>query len=891
MRVRPDLTGFRQELRAGLARIDDDFRINVRADLDTGAASRDLAAWRALESSRGTITQEVRIDRDKLRDGLSDLAGGVASFGRLATSAAMASTQIVSAANAAATVGPLLASAAGVGALLPAAIVPAVGILAAVKLGADGAKKAFEGTKGTVADLRKEVSSSFEKSLEPAVRNVNKILPGLTTGLKSTATALGGIATQATKAFSKPEKIRQVNDLLVDGSRVTQNLGKAFTPVVEGFVNIASIGIPTLVQLTRGAGSAADRFRDWTASAEGTKQIEMWIRGGVDAFHELWDIAGDVVDIGQEVIGVFREAGIGVTGGLGPAVTTVKEFVQSAEGHATIRTLADTIKLLSDTVQNTLAYAFETLGPPLQHGLEGFQDLVEAVGPHLPAAIDLVGDALEGAGKIMSFVAGIIDDLPDGMVDAAIKAGVLYLALKKFGGLKIAKSLASSFGGLPSILGKAEKDVAASGTRAASGFGAKFKGALGKIGFVAMGATIVEELTSGIYKGHTNNSFARALGLDDDDGAISGAFKLFKTGAEETVKALSNPGHTIFDDIIPQMRESLGLLPEVKTSVDLFGMSIDFAKFKADEGGKAFGDTFRGMATSAWDFANSSTAAVGTGVAGMTGSIWSGMGQMQDSTLAGWAGIVGATNAGGQQMADATRAKAQAAKDALAGKMVESIGVVGSGWAGIVGSSNSGADGMIGAAHRGAGGVRGAFSDGGWFGIGSGIVSGIGSGIAATSGALAREAAQAAKNALAAAKNAIGIHSPSRAFRDEVGKQMMAGWKLGVSSNERMVVGAVRDVADELVSTARRKVTGVDYGAVSQALWAALDSAGGRAAGALADQLHASGGGSLTAVYPTQGGGIDAAVERALSSWSLEIDRQGVLSLSRQATRDNLVGR
>lgn len=953
VRVRPDLTGFRQELRAGLAKIDDDFKVNIRADLDLGAASRDLAAWRALESQRGTITQEVKIDRDKLRAGLGELAAGVGSAARLATSLALASSQAVFLANTAATVGPVLAATAGTAGLIPAALVAAAAPMATIKLGADGIKKAFEGSKDSANDLRSAVAATFERELQPSVRNVNRMLPKLQSGFNEVARELSDVANRSTEAFSRPERIAQINRLLGASADVTGNLGRAITPVVEGLLNIAEVGMPTIKELTAGAEGAAQRFRDWTASAEGAKQIESWIRGGIGALREIRDVASDVIDIAKEAINVAQEAGIGLDTGFGAGVARLKEFVQSAEGHATLRELADTIVLLSDTVTNVLGYALDTLGPPFREALNGFQELVQAVGPHLPAAIDLVGDALSGAGKIMAFVADVIDALPDGMVDAAVKAGVLYAALKKFGGLKIASSLLGSFSALPGVLGKAERDVAASGDRAGKGFGAKMVGALRGLGWFGIGLTIVEELTSGMFSGRLDNGLARALGLDDDDGAISGTLKLFKTGIQETIEALRNPGHTMFDDLIPQMRELAGLPPQVKTQVDLMGTSIDFAKIKAGELGGAFDQ----MTTGAWTFANDGAVAVGIGMTNMVGAIGGGMGQMQAATDGGWAGITGSTRSGAQQMkdaialkmgegaaavaggwagitgttaakaqemADVARNRAQQMKDALAARTNESVGVVGSGWAGIVGASNRGADGMIGAAHRGAGGVAGAFSGGGWYGIGTSIVSGIGAGVDAMAGNLAARAAAVAKKAEMAAKAALGIHSPSRVFRDEVGKMMMLGMADGIEQNATVVVSAVQKMSLRAAQVATQQASGIAQAAreilgaiaagnvdvfedfsfrgnsdlvrqFNDELADAFYSSGGvfnaESMAAFLRGVAAQGGAALTATHRIESGGIPAAVERALSGWNWEWDRQGILHLSRQAERDNAVGR
>lgn len=70
-----------------------------------------------------------------------------------------------------------------------------------------------------------------------------------------------------------------------------------------------------------------------------------------------------------------------------------------------------------------------------------------------------------------------------------------------------------------------------------------------------------------------------------------------------------------------------------------------------------------------------------------------------------------------------------------------------------------------------------------WNGIGREIINGIARGITGSLGVIVSAAKRAAKNALQAAKNALGIHSPSTVFRDEVGKYMAEGMGVGFEEN------------------------------------------------------------------------------------------------------------
>lgn len=76
-----------------------------------------------------------------------------------------------------------------------------------------------------------------------------------------------------------------------------------------------------------------------------------------------------------------------------------------------------------------------------------------------------------------------------------------------------------------------------------------------------------------------------------------------------------------------------------------------------------------------------------------------------------------------------------------------------------------------------------AFSDVDWGKVGKDILNGIKEGLLGEVGALVDAAKDVAGMALDGIKNLLGIHSPSRVFRDEVGKMMALGMGIGFEKN------------------------------------------------------------------------------------------------------------
>ena len=83
-----------------------------------------------------------------------------------------------------------------------------------------------------------------------------------------------------------------------------------------------------------------------------------------------------------------------------------------------------------------------------------------------------------------------------------------------------------------------------------------------------------------------------------------------------------------------------------------------------------------------------------------------------------------------------------------------------------------------------------------WTGVGSDIINGIVSGISNSSGVLYSKLRSVALAALASAKSALGISSPSKVMRDQVGRWIPEGIALGIEENMDVVEDAFGQVVD-----------------------------------------------------------------------------------------------
>lgn len=88
----------------------------------------------------------------------------------------------------------------------------------------------------------------------------------------------------------------------------------------------------------------------------------------------------------------------------------------------------------------------------------------------------------------------------------------------------------------------------------------------------------------------------------------------------------------------------------------------------------------------------------------------------------------------------------------------------------------------------------------GWSGVGDAICTGIGNGISNGWSWLKNKVSNVATGLLDAAKSALGIHSPSRLFRDVIGLNIGYGVGEGIEASESSVLGSVTSVADAIAA-------------------------------------------------------------------------------------------
>lgn len=127
--------------------------------------------------------------------------------------------------------------------------------------------------------------------------------------------------------------------------------------------------------------------------------------------------------------------------------------------------------------------------------------------------------------------------------------------------------------------------------------------------------------------------------------------------------------------------------------------------------------------------------------------------------------------------------------------------LVSSAWNGITNAVRNGVNSVANAVSGVGNKIKGVFNGAGsWLvSAGGNIIKGLINGIKGAIGNAVSAVKGAVSDIINAAKAALGIHSPSRVFRDEVGKMIPAGLGIGVTMNEKLAVQPVQSMVSSLL--------------------------------------------------------------------------------------------
>jgi len=274
---------------------------------------------------------------------------------------------------------------------------------------------------------------------------------------------------------------------------------------------------------------------------------------------------------------------------------------------------------------------------------------------------------------------------------------------------------------------------------------------------------------------------------------LNAVFQAFTPVLGSLVAKLTEVGATIMSTVTPVINNMAAVvqaaLPTVQAAFTTVASTIQGVI-------DAVFPYIQTVISSVMNVINSIITTVLAAVQGDWNGVWAGIGNIVTSV---WNGIKASVSAAINAVSGVISSVMGSITAFWTGVWNSVKGLVSSAWNGITSAVSNGVNSVMNTV-RGIGDkIKGAFSGAGsWLlDAGKNIIMGLVNGIKNAIGSAVSAAKNAAANVVNAAKSALGIHSPSRVFRDEVGKMIPAGLGKGVEANMNLAVNPVqRMVAD-----------------------------------------------------------------------------------------------
>lgn len=419
IKVVPDTSKFRQELRRQLAKEGKGLKVEIPVTFNTRGATKNLAALqRRLRSMTAQIGAQnfslgsVVKDVDKLGDSVGKTADSFSSMNRI----------MLIGVGIALILAPALSLIATLIAGLPSLLFIAAGAFTAIALGMEGIKKAASVLAPQVDRLKKSLSATFERTLTPIFEKLiplfdvldaglNKIAESLSTvfgafvdvvtsskGMAQVATILDGVA----QFFSDIEPfVTTFTDAILtlgaEGAKSFDVLAVAFNRFGSDFNNIvqelaadgtlreAFVG---LADVTNSLLSAFNRLFEIGVRLMGQMAgpITVLFDGFTDVLIALLPILADISTLVFNVLGTAFRALAPILTALQPLIRTLANFLQTVLLKA-IEVLAPFLERLAQLLSDVLVQALNDLMPVMEPFIEFLAAIATMLGEFILAAL------------------------------------------------------------------------------------------------------------------------------------------------------------------------------------------------------------------------------------------------------------------------------------------------------------------------------------------------------------------------------------------------------------------------------------------------------------------------------------------------------------------------
>lgn len=437
-------------------------------------------------------TRKAQAELDRTAKVVDSANRRFAGFIRTTVKLAGALGLLASSSTALSALGSTLVVSAGALVGLPGILAAAGVALATVKLGAAGAQRALAGVNSTLIPLKGQVATTFEQGLVPAVESLNRTLPQTAGGFAAIAREMAGVAEEGARSLELPRNTATLNSVLGRTSGLMSGVKRATGPLMTALLDVTSVGTSRFGTLGDRIAASSQEFAGFIARARESGQLRAWLDGGINALKTLWQ---RLRDIGGTVKGVFGGLSDGVrsvSGDLQPAVSRMREFVESTRGQAFLQRIGAAFATIGEAVGGTLTAGLDAALPLAGPLVDTLAMLAQVTSGFLVPVLNTVAPLLQTIANLIEDNQAVVQVL----VGALVALRVSYIAVH--GAIRIVTAVQGAWNA-----------VAAVGARNAASLGTAFRnmGTAARVASLAMGAVgIAISLGAAVFSAFTGSS-------------------------------------------------------------------------------------------------------------------------------------------------------------------------------------------------------------------------------------------------------------------------------------------------------------------------------------------------------------------------------------------------
>lgn len=602
-------------------------------------------------------------------------------------------------------------------------------------------------------------SRQIEQSARQAGEGMNEIdksstkASGGTGKFAAIAGAMGGLV--STGVSMAVDAISNLSGDIIEASDSAQKFAST--------LSFAGLDTSTIDQLTDRTQKYADQtVYDLSDIRNTTAQLAA---NGVDNYANLAEAAGNLNAVAGGNADTFRSVGMVLTQTAGAGKLTTENWNQ----------LSDAIPGASGKLQEAMkkngAYTGD-FRDAMAKGEISAEEFNQAI-------LDLgLTDAAKEAATSTSTIEGAMGNLEASVVNV----GMQILDSFKGPATQGISMLAEGIGGLP----QAFKSMMGSMMPALQKIGSVMQTA-----FVPVGQAISGKLLPALQP------FMQAL--QNLGGAIlpilDAAFQALMPVLGSLLAGLTQVGGTIMSTLTPVINNLAAVfqtvLPVIQQQFQIWGTELQNII-------NAVFPFIQTVITTVMNIINGIITTVLAALQGDWNGVWTGI---QNIAVRVWNGIQNIVTASMNAVSGVISSVMNAISSTWSGLWNTVKNLASSAWNGITNAVRNGVNTVANTVSGIGGKIKGAFSNAGsWLvSAGNNIIQGLINGIRGAIGNAVAAVKNAASSIVNAAKSALGIHSPSRVFRDEVGKMIPAGLGVGVTMNEKLAVQPVQSMVSALL--------------------------------------------------------------------------------------------